>query len=270
MRRIAARVLAVVVASTLVSAQTGVTIVTGDEAAKSFTFDGKPLHPFCVFFPFDSARKEPLTLAACTNRAVVPKAADGWLGADYSGERAGSASYRVLAKKGDRYLVASNVSGGGSGQFSFLRWLHLGSTQIEIAKEEAGGDRCSGGLESYTVDGREVRFAMNMTPRALALAAAPQLTHEVEDALSERYVDCYAAARYRYDLERERYALTSVDLLSEYLPEPSTDKNAATSPQGCLDALIRQRIRSRRTALSPSALSEFGRTFLACLARSSR
>jgi hypothetical protein len=264
MRSIAACIL-IILGSSVASAQTRVPIVTGDDAARSFAYNGKPVHPLCVFFPFGSGRGEPIALAECTKLDVVPTLVDGWLGAESPGERnGGGASYRVLAKKADRYLVASSVSGGGTGQFSFLQWLRLSSTQIAISKAELGGDRCSGGLGPYEVREHDVRFAMNLTPRALALAAVPELKHEIEETLSERYLDCYAAAWYVYDFEREQYALASVELLSDYLPEPSPDTSTANSPPICMDEAIRQRIRTRRTTLSPSELGEFGRTFLAC------
>src|SRR5439155_25200387 len=123
--------------------QTESKILTSSEAAKLFVYQGKPVHPFCLFFPFDSARWEPMELAKCTDEQVAPQAAaGGWLSADYPDDGAPRlsgawASYRVLAKKGERFLVASDISGGGSGKFTFLVWVQLNVKQLTLVKDEA-------------------------------------------------------------------------------------------------------------------------------------
>ena len=155
------------VAVTSASAQPNARVVTGDAAVRAFVFQGKPVHPFCIDFPLErSSRSEPIDLPKCTDLRVAPKSAlGGWLSAEYpkgpndvSVSFAPYASYRVLARKSDRFLLATEKSGGGSGQFTELFWVRLGTDRIAIVKDETGGDRCLGGLGGYQVSGTSMRF----------------------------------------------------------------------------------------------------------------
>src|SRR5262245_6405476 len=142
-------------------------IETGTKAEKFFIYEGKPLHPFCLDFPSERAsREEPVELAKCTNRKVAPKKEkNGWWSAEYPKEEGDffisfppGISYGVLAKKDDRFLIATEHSGGGSGQFTDLFWVRLDEKQIRIVKDELGGDRCGGRLDGYRADGAAIRF----------------------------------------------------------------------------------------------------------------
>ena len=246
-------------------AQTETKILTVAEAAKLFVYQSKPVHPFCLFFPFDSARWEPMDLAKCTDEKVTPQAADGWLSADYPSDGATRlagtfASYRVLAKKGERFLVASDISGGGSGKFTFLFWVQLDGKQLTLLKDEAGGDRCAGRLSDYSADGEAIRFAKSVTTSDIVDLADLNLDGKIKDKLRDTPADCAAEIHYRYDLASENMQLTSLELNAE-------DKATGADPQGCFDRLVQQYAKSGRTTLTPEELKEFGRKFAAtCVA----
>src|SRR5262245_20544536 len=138
------------------------TAVHAQSNSKRFVYRGRLLHPFCLDFTQEGAtRRIPHELAKCSATPVIPKnQGKGWWTAEYpheEGEHFVSSppyiSYSVLANKGDRFLIASNSSGGGSGQFSNLFWVRLGNEQIAVVKDELGGDRCSGGLSDFRTRG---------------------------------------------------------------------------------------------------------------------
>jgi hypothetical protein len=261
--RIGVFIMGLLVTSPLAAQQ----IVIGNAAAKEFVYNGKPVHPFCVGFPQEaSSRPGPFLLSKCSETKVVPKShPDGRLEAEYPHE-AGDffvsfppfVSYKVLAKKGDRFLVGSDSSGGGSGQFSNLFWVRLTKEEIGVSKDEIGGDRCMGGLSNYVVEGRVIGFDVNTPAVEIISLTDVQIDKSITDQLKSGYVDCDGAAHYRYDLATEKMLLLFVTL---NVPDPLY--TAARDPQACFDRLVRQYGKNK---LKPNELKEFGRTFAAMCA----
>jgi hypothetical protein len=246
-------------------------IVIGNAAAKEFVYNGKPVHPFCVGFPQEaSSRPGPFLLSNCSDTKVVPKThPDGTLEAEYPHE-AGDfflsfspfVSYKVLAKKGDRFLIRSDSSGGGSGQFSNLFWVRFTKEEIGVSKDEIGGDRCIGGLSNYVQEGsRVIGFDVNTPAAEIISLTGVRIDKSITDQLKSGYVDCDGTAHYRYDLATEKMRLSSVKLK---LPDPP--EAAARQPQACFDRLVRQYNKNKKTVLNPSKLKKFGRTFTAMCA----
>jgi hypothetical protein len=254
-------------------AQPNARAVTGTAAVRTFTFHGTPIHPFCVDFPLErSSRSQPNELTKCTDPRVPPKSAPGgWLSAEYPtepGERFVSfppyASYRVLARKGDRFFITTEKSGGGSGQFTELFWVRLGTDRIALVKDETGGDRCLGGLDITKVSGTSVRLSQSRSAQDLialsSVSASVSAPATLTDQLHSGYQACDGSAAYRYDLNSERMQLTGV-LLSQPDPPDAAD----TSPQACFDRLAIQY--GNRGPLAPDQLKRFGQEFVAMCGR---
>jgi len=245
-------------------------IVMGNAAAKQFVYNGKPVHPFCLGFTQEaSSRPGPFLLSKCSDTKVVPKShPDDRLEAEYPRE-AGDffvsfppfVSYKVLAKKGDRFLIASDSSGGGSGQFSNLFWVRLTKEEIGVSKDEIGGDRCVGGLSNYVAEGRAIGFNVDTPAAEIISLTGVQIDKSITDQLKAGYADCDGAAHYRYDLATEKMRLSSVKL---NVPDPPGA--AARDPQACFDRLVRQYDKNKKTVLKPNELKEFGRVFAAMCA----
>ena len=258
-----------------VAAQTAAPrIVTGEEAARQFVYQGNPVHPFCLDFPLEtSSRSRPNNLAECTAANVIPSVDSyGFLAARYSEGGSGRAAYRVLAKKGRDFLIATEVWGGGSGQFSALFWAVRDDTQLKIVREEDGGDRCGGGLSAYELDGLAVRSSMSATtPDIIRLAGVP-LHNAVVDQLRNSPLDCEGEAQYRYDLRTEERRLISVRLNSkdEYSEAAARSRTKSGGAQDCWDQLVRERRSAGRMMLTPRQLRRFGRQFVAKCLRSYR
>jgi nitroreductase len=213
-----------------IAGQPNAGVVTGRTAARAFVFQGQPIHPFCVDFPLErSSRSEPRALMDCGDPRVTPKPAPGgFLSAEYPtepGERFVSfppyAAYRVLAHKGDRFLIATEKSGGGSGQFTELFWVRLDAGRIALVKDETGGDRCLGGLGSYQVRGASMRFSQSQSAHDLIASSGVAVPAAVKDALRSGYQACDGSAVYQYDFKTERMRLAEWELNSPEPPNPA-------------------------------------------------
>jgi hypothetical protein len=241
-------------------------VVTGEAAARLFVSQGKPVHPFCVNFAADSARWNAVALSTCSNAAVVPVTRpDGWREAEYprnDGPYMSTpfSSYLVLASKGERFLLATENSGGGTGQFSRLRWVRLAGGQLSLSKEEKDGDRCVGGLSGYAAKRGMIEFDQSLSASGIISLSGVAIDKSVAGGLREAPPFCDGAARYRYDPATEKMQLVSVKLNVPELPAIT-----AKDPQACLDRLVRQK--GRKTVLQPDELEKFGQAFVdACIA----
>jgi len=250
------------------SAQSPPRIVTGEEAAKQFVYQGNPVHPFCLAFPLETrSRSRPNNVTECTAAEVIPSVdTHGFLAARES--RSHRAAYRVLAKKGDDFLIASEVQYGGTGQFSALFWAHLDDTQLRIVREEPGGDRCGGGLSGYELDGLAVRFSMSATTPDILRLAGVRLDDGLIDQLRFSSLDCEGEAQFRYDLRSEEKRLIALRLNSkdEYSEAAARSRTKPGGPQDCWDRLVRESRSAGKTTLTARELRRFGRQFSAkCL-----
>jgi hypothetical protein len=120
---------------------------TGPKAESRFFYLGQPVHPLCVRFSLEKASVAPNDLSSCAQGTPTTRDKRGWLTADFPpGEGRGNIAYRALAVKGDRFLLAEDYRGGGSGQWSFLFWVRVADGKVSEDQNVRGGDRCAGGM----------------------------------------------------------------------------------------------------------------------------
>jgi len=242
-------------------------VVMGRAAATRFVYASKPVHPFCVDFPADSARWNPLAFSDCTRAEIAPVVeTGGWRSADHPREGnfpGGYISYRVLASKGNRILVATAGSGGGSGIHSTLRWYSVEEGRIFISKEEMGGDRCAGGLSGFEVKDGLIEFGRDMPATTVIGLSGAGIDPRSRALLNGSPVDCDGTARYRYDPATERMQMISLTLN----PPPSESEAGRRDTQSCFDGLARRFTKP----LSPDDLEGIGRAFASgCAAGSAK
>lgn len=263
---------------TMRCAQTDKQLVTGDDAAKQFAYQGKPVHPYCIEFSLErTSRSKPMNLATCTDTTVTPRRDDnGWLTADHpdAGQtvRGMYASYKVLAKKGNTFLLATSVCGGGSGVFESLMWVQLDEDRLAIVTEEPTGDRCGGGIaDEYAVDGISIRFSRFVTPvDIIELSGIKRNT--VHEGLEQTPISCFGRAYYKYDLTNGTSKLVSVQLHTGFLSpndgngraEAEWTQNADSYRyQQCFNRLFNEYIDNGKADLNLTELKEFGQKFTA-------
>jgi hypothetical protein len=250
-----------------VVAQPAAPIVTGPRAAAAFAVAGTPVHPLCLS-ALDSYRKTPKDVSNCSDPAIrVATKSDGSREADIAGPPMEWYSYRVLARKGDRFFIFTDLAPGGTGKFTSLSWVRLADNKVNTVSDVRGGDRCAGGISAPTFSALTVTYQVNLTTAALVALASPGLDTNVAKKLSDAYPDCAGYAEYRYDLSRETEQLTSVTLNP---PEAPRTIGGTVDPQSCVEDLVRQQITTSRKTLSPVQLQDFGRRFTATCARATQ
>ena len=266
----AAAILLLVADSALLFGQSPTPLTIGSAAARAFLFQGKPVHPFCVDFQADE-EDAVQRLSACTAADAVPHMDKrGFLTADYKPDpgfnlRQPFSSYRVLSRKGNRFLIATTTSGGGTGIFYSLLWVHLDDSTLKMAGSIAGGDRCSGGLDDFHVRGNVVEFSQHLTPEdVLRLADAPI----AQDSVEYSAISCFARAHFIYNLADEKLTLESVTFRYELGPQDGSgmveDRDGWTglfSAQSCFNKLFNDYIAQKRATLDQALLAQFGRDF---------
>jgi hypothetical protein len=246
-------------------------IAVGPAAADAFLYRGSPVHPFCVDFPQEKlSRTDPMDLAACTDHSITPRLVRGtWLSADRPpvGDRGGgSVEYRVLASAGDRFLLAVESSGGGSGSFSELFWVRLTDRAVTIDRDELGGDRCAGGMSGYSVTGDTLRFYATASTRKLIALTGVSLPDTIRRQLRDAYYACDGAENYVYDLRSRRMTVETFTLTEPGERVPSAGPGE-TSAQKCFDALASEYASRGRLTLTPAEFRQFGADFAARCAR---
>jgi len=268
---VAVAILALAVDCPAAFGQSAPGLTMGPQAAAGFVYQGKPLHPFCVEFPADEDNAEN-RLADCTHTQAAPRTdARGFLAAEDENQahamiRRPFSSYRVLGRKGDRFLIATETSGGGTGIFDSLLWVRLDESAVRMAGSIAGGDRCSGGLDGFTILGGVVEFSEHLTPEDVLALAAVRVE---QDSVEYSAMSCFARAHYIYDAAAETLALKSVTLRYE-LGTPDRDGRAEDREgwtglfpaQSCFNKVFNEHIEQERATLDRTLLQQFGKEFI--------
>lgn len=245
-------------------------IVTGDAAAATFVYQGRPVHPACVWFSRERAsRGRPITLASCSASSSRAVMRDGWTFAEKLPPPAEGASsgngysgYRVLARNGARYLLALESSGGGTGKFSDLSWVQLGQADVKDVEDILGGDRCGGGLGRYHVFAESIGVSATISTVDLLRLARVGIPESTRDSLRSGYLACDGYANYEYDLVADSLRLRSVSFLAPGAEGPArlptTDPR---DPQACFDGVVRRMGLLRRPMVPLPELEPLGARF---------
>jgi hypothetical protein len=236
----------------------GERFVTGPAAAGGFVFVERPIHPFCVLFSQEeSSRHARVSLATCANSTVPVEQRDGWMWATNRDTR-GYSGYRVLARKNDRFLLALESSGGGTGRFTDLTWVRLDPTSLADVNDVLGGDRCGGGQSGFRVEGRRIFFKADVTTVGVLRLADASVPETVRAMLEGGYFPCYGYVNYQYDMLAEHLRLESLTLRPDTQAAARETFRSHTGPQACFDELARE----VREPLQPREIAAFGRRFL--------
>ena len=245
-------------------------IAMGPQAAAAFVYRGKPVHPFCVDFPVDE-HDAVNRLADCTHAQAAPRIDKrGFLTAEDEDQahaivRRPFSSYRIFARKGDRFLLATTTSGGGTGIFDSLLWVSLDDGSLKMAESIADGDRCSGGLDDFDVHESAVEFSQHLTPEdVLRLAEAPF----EQDSIEYSALSCFARAHFIYDAAGEKLILKSITLRYEFGAPARAGKvedregwTGLFAAQSCFNRLFNEHIEEKRATLDQALLRQFGQEF---------
>lgn len=234
--------------------------------------DGQPIDPFCFqqvedrFVPRDC-----LDEGMAVKETQPDYAADGrWveriyrftdMPADEPGGES-SAGYRYVGETPQGTVIETRFWGGGTGQFSSVMVLRRDGEAVEVVDTPFGGDRCNGGVQEVAVRDGVLTASAAITPYdLLAIALDDEPPVEAYDDIAACAICCVGTVAFTGD------TLDGVTLGMEGGPAQPFSEPGDTTPQGCLDALVKERgAWEKPVTLDRAALSDLGQAFLArCL-----
>ena len=247
--------LVVVISTTTAPAQ--------DTRPRPLLIDGKPINPLCLLpISDETGQSTRISLNNCGSDIIVRDYASRgpeWIGFSYTdknepiAERTAEYNYRYVGQIGEKAILFSNYSGGGSGHFTSLVALkRRDATNFEFS-EIAGGDRCNGAISNITIQDNRLYFDQVLTPWMLMqLGLVPE--NPAFDGLASSATSCVATAHMRGS------RMVSVTL------DGGVD-NDTDNPRACFDKTIQQFVAKNDMELDIRKLRRLRSQFRACLAR---
>jgi hypothetical protein len=260
-------------------------------AAAAFVYQGKPIHPACLLnLEFDadpgSTSNKQYDLAECQTiepdtKWEASKIENGYVSADatYTADAVGSAqefdSYRVLAQKGDIFLIENDWNTGGTGDFSDVIRVQLSGNTISYAGPVPGvqgGDRCNGGVSVEGIREGALFYSVELTPfDIIALGASTTLKAYTD--LESSASSCYGEANYQVDpWNQGAPVLNSVSLggyfdATEDAPTTGEWVNSLTY-EACFNRMFNKyRNSGHSTLIGSTEIKAFASDFLATCVR---
>lgn len=189
----------------------------------------------------------------------------GYTGYDYkekdTGPVAGYSYYKVIGKLNGGELIYTINSGGGSGEFTALRWVTRKGDTLTVETLNQG-DRCNNGIENAVAGKGEVTYQVNMTPYDFFVLTNDNPHHlRAYDDLPACAACCAAKAIFSRPLDKnyQKEKLVAVDF-SHYSLNPTDDPNA-TRYQLCFNKLISESKAKGQTAFNSQELHAFTKNF---------
>lgn len=241
-------------------------IITGEEAAKLFTYQGKLVHPSCLDFQRNGAEGENIiNFDSCMNEQIVSSQDNGFLEAEYlpdqefPSQSTGYAEYKVLAKKGDTFLIFLQTSGGGTGIFSSIFWVKMEKDKIYMVSNVIGeGDRCNGGLYAE-LSGKTLKIYENVTPIDIVDLVASSTLKAYKD-LESSASSCFGTAYYNYDIAQNQLILSLVSLNNETI-EDQMGWTGQYTYQTCFNKVYNEYVQKKKIDFTLEELKAFVNIF---------
>ncbi len=232
-------------------------------------YRGKPVDPRCVtaLAPAEGGAG-PVVLARCTRPGRMTRN-----GASVSVQtpdpgailRQPYDSYEVLGRSGERFVVAAQWNGGGTGRFDNLMIVRREGNRLTLEKSLLkGGDRCNGGLSNVSVRDGVLRWSENNTP--YDLVARGGIRKLADKDLESSANSCVATRNMAYHLDGGTTRLMSVSLLSGIADRAGWTERYTY--QHCFNAYYNGYIARGRAKLADADIAQFAKGFSeTCLPR---
>jgi hypothetical protein len=243
---------------------------TTDAPEKAFTYRGKPIDPRCVMAMLGPEEKSGnAALGTCTKPGTITRNRNSF-SVDEPPEGAGgmpSDSYEVLGRNGGYFALATDWSGGGTGDFTGLVILRRTGDKLVLERDLLrGGDRCNGGLSNPRLVGNVLHWSEYNTPADVVALGGVEV--EAYKDLEASAASCVATRDWVYDLGTGKRRLASLTLFpSAGNDSPSgklVDQQNWTEQyifQHCFNAYYNAYIGRRQTTLSPEQVKAFAQGF---------
>jgi len=235
------------------------------QAERSFTYLGKPIHPSSIETLYNSENKA-LDLKTLETKSDFQEWAErpGWLIAEYDKDvesgRTSFFAYKFLANVQDRFLLLIKYSGGGTGTFDNILVIKKTQDQLFLLETLGEGDRCNGGISGEEMVGNDFYYSRNLTPiDIIRLATETKIDLTAYEDLEASAISCFGLADYKYNLADDKNELMSVSLDGEKRDEEGwTERYQA---QSCFTKIYNSYLKAKKTELSLKDLNEFAKKF---------
>jgi hypothetical protein len=235
------------------------------QAERSFTYLGKPIHPSSIEALYNSENKA-LGLKTLETKSNFQewKERPGWLIAEYDKDiesgRTSFFAYKFLANVQDRFLLLIKYSGGGTGTFDNILVIKKTQDQLFFLEALGEGDRCNGGISEGKTVGAVFYYWRNLTPvDIIRLATEIKIDLTAYEDLEASAISCFGVADYKYDLADDKNELLSISLDGEKRDEEGwTERYQA---QSCFNKIYNSYLKAKKAQLSLKDLDEFVKKF---------
>lgn len=234
---------------------------------KDLMYAGKPIDALCfnlegntntIHLDKCGIKKEKYSVNGLDND-LIKKGYIGynWKDTSVSYPSEGSSYYKSFSADNNQYWIYSFNNTGGSGTFSAISLVKRINPNELTIKTVTSGDRCNGGIRDARQHGKQLDFDVNLTPFDL-LALTNQNPHQLKayDDLAACAACCAGAATYRInsDLTPKLMFVT----LDAATPEEMSTQGKY---QVCFNNILAQYIKSGKTKLNESQLSQLNKEF---------
>ena len=246
-----------------------------DTPQQTFTFRHKPIDPRCVaaLVPMEGNGPGSVKLATCTGPGKMTRNGQSVSIEEPdpdAGMRTPFDSYEVVARQGERYVLSTLSSGGGTGLFSTLMIVRRDRDQLTTERLFPGmGDRCNGGFAGAELHGNRLQWSTNITPYEVIDEAGIKLPDG--DLLEDSAQSCVGTLESEYDFETGKTRVASETFTLSYFGGSSeaasgllTDRTGWTdrfSLQHCFNLTYNSYVSAAHTVLSPIEMKTFGKDF---------
>jgi hypothetical protein len=234
----------------------------------SLIYQNKPVDPLCLSENhYNELSKcginaEPDLVASGDNEILKAK---GYYGYEYqvknSGQSRGYSYYKVIGKSGNKIIVNTVSSGGGSGEFTAILLVSRNADKLKITTV-ASGDRCNSGVSHPEVKNDRLIYRSNMTPLDYTGLAHsnPHLLKSMDD-LQYCAACCAGYAVYSFPLKNEMENTKFLYVDFKDYPAKELAKLGDKPYQRCFDKLIADYQSQGKTRLVGKAAAEFALKF---------
>ena len=234
----------------------------------SLIYNGKPIDAWCFTDTnSDSLKKCGINFEKDIKISGQDKQLEkkGYTGYEYhfkgSGPTHGYSYYRPIAHFGNKDVIFTLSSGGGSGQFTAIKTIDRHGDKLNIQTYDMG-DRCNNGISDIKQDNEKITYLAHITPFDF-LTLAEDNPHKLQayDDLAACAACCAGTVRISRPLNDNflKATVVSVDFSNYSLEDGGyTGKKPY---QACFNSLIATYKAKHKTVLTLAALKVFVQQF---------
>lgn len=267
----------------------------------NFSYNGKPVHPNCVFNPdntningingeylpqnvtVDSSFNFNLAQCSTPIGGEYDEVTHSYTFPDENNSSTGFVQYDPILQKGNIFVLKVTSSGGGSGVFDDIEVLRKeGDMILNLGYIGAimSGDRCNGGIDNVAADTHGVlSYEQSLTPFMIVSIGDPTTKVKPYEGLEDSASSCVGLAHYTYMFDSQKAQLQNISIGSDSASYETAssmntygkilDQKGWTDQykyQSCFNKVYNSYIDQDKTSLDQAGITQFAADFMkACV-----